>query len=111
MKQSKIALLLQEKVEKIFHNDPVEEERRKKVIAKQNEETDPNNYVTVKRNKKTDLKTDKNQNAPTIIITEGKTKNMRKNIPVANFASTLVIPESDNSDASINKIQSLILST
>ena len=82
-----------------------------KVIAKQNEETDPNNYVTVKRNKKTDLKTDKNQNAPTIIITEGKTKNMRKNIPVANFASTLVIPESDNSDASINKIQSLILST
>ena len=82
-----------------------------KVIALQDKETDPQNYVTVKRNKKTDLKTDKNQNAPTIIITEGKTKNMRKNIPVANFASTLVIPESDNSDASINKIQSLILST
>ena len=37
LKQSKIALLLQEKVEKIFHNDPVEEERRKKVMAKQNE--------------------------------------------------------------------------
>ena len=44
-------------------------------------------------------------------MTKSGLKNMRKNIPVANFASTLVIPESDNSDASINKIQSLILST
>ena len=110
------ALIRKENYEEIGDIEKLEGVQRKiefyeKVIALQDKETDPQNYVTVKRNKKTDLKTDKNQNAPTIIITEGKTKNMRKNIPVANFASTLVIPESDNSDASINKIQSLILST
>jgi calmodulin len=34
LKQSKICLLLQEKVETIFHNDPAEEERRNKETAK-----------------------------------------------------------------------------
>ena len=48
---------------------------------------------------------------PTVIITEGKSKNTNQNISMPNFSNTLEIPEPNTSDTSIAKIHSLILST
>ena len=81
-----------------------------KVIAQQEKETDPSNYLTIRRNKRPDLKTDKNQNAPTVIITEGKSQIVKVN-PMPNLSNTLNIPESNSNDNYIVKVHSLILNS
>ena len=73
-------------------------------------ESKDQNYVTIRRNKKPDLKTDKNQNAPTIIITEGKSQIVKVN-SMPNLSNTLNIPESNSNDNFIVKAHSLILNS
>ena len=81
-----------------------------KVIAVQEKETDPSNYLTIRKNKRPDLKTDKNQNAPTVIITEGKSQIVKVN-SMPNLSNTLNIPESNSNDNFIVKAHSLILNS
>ena len=81
-----------------------------KVIAVQEKETDPSNYLTIRKNKRPDLKTDKNQNAPTVIITEGKSQIVKVN-SMPNLSNTLEIPESNSNDNFIVKAHSLILNS
>ena len=73
-------------------------------------ESKDQNYVTIRRNKRPDLKTDKNQNAPTVIITEGKSQIVKVN-PMPNLSNTLNIPESNSNDNYIVKVHSLILNS
>ena len=81
-----------------------------KVIALQESEKDPSNYLTIRKNKRPDLKTDKNQNAPTVIITEGKSQIVKVN-SMPNLSNTLNIPESNSNDNFIVKAHSLILNS
>ncbi len=81
-----------------------------KVIAVQEKETDPSNYLTIRKNKRPDLKTNKNQNAPTVIITEGKSQIVKVN-SMPNLSNTLQIPESNSNDNFIVKAHSLILNS
>ena len=81
-----------------------------KVIAVQEKETDPSNYLTIRKNKRPDLKTNKNQNAPTVIITEGKSQIVKVN-SMPNLSNTLEIPESNSNDNFIVKAHSLILNS
>ncbi len=81
-----------------------------KVIAVQEKETDPSNYLTIRKNKRPDLKTNKNQNAPTVIITEGKSQIVKVN-SMPNLSNTLQIPESNSNDNFIAKAHSLILNS
>ena len=80
------------------------------VIASQEKEIDPSNYLTIRKNKRPDLKTDKNQNAPTVIITEGKSQIVKVN-SMPNLSNTLNIPESNSNDNFIVKAHSLILNS
>ena len=80
------------------------------VIASQEKETDPSNYLTIRKNKRPDLKTNKNQNAPTVIITEGKSQIVKVN-SMPNLSNTLEIPESNSNDNFIVKAHSLILNS
>ena len=73
-------------------------------------ESKDQNYVTIRKNKRPDLKTDKNQNAPTVIITEGKSQIVKVN-PMPNLSNTLNIPESNSNDNYIVKVHSLILNS
>ena len=73
-------------------------------------ESKDQNYVTIRRNKKPDLKTDKNQNAPTVIITEGRSQIVKVN-SMPNLSNTLNIPESNSNDNFIVKAHSLILNS
>ena len=73
-------------------------------------ESKDQNYVTIRRNKRPDLKTDKNQNAPTVIITEGKSQIVKVN-PMPNLSNTLNIPESNSNDNYIVKVHSIILNS
>ena len=73
-------------------------------------ESKDQNYVTIRRNKRPDLKTDKNQNAPTVIITEGRSQIVKVN-SMPNLSNTLNIPESNSNDNFIVKAHSLILNS
>ena len=93
------------------------ENNKLEVIEGINEESDnieveskDQNYVTIRRNKKPDLKTDKNQNAPTVIITEGRSQIVKVN-SMPNLSNTLNIPESNSNDNFIVKAHSLILNS
>ena len=66
--------------------------------------------LTIRKNKRPDLKTDKNQNAPTVIITEGKSQIVKVN-SMPNLSNTLNIPESNSNDNFIVKAHSLILNS
>ncbi len=110
------ALIRKENYEETGEINKLEGVQRKiefyeKVIALQDKETDPQNYVTIRRNSVRNVNTTRNTNVPTVIITEGKSKNTNQNISMPNFSNTLEIPESNTSDTSIAKIHSLILST
>ena len=93
------------------------ENNKLEVTEGSNEESDnieveskDQNYVTIRKNKRPDLKTDKNQNAPTVIITEGKSQIVKVN-PLPNLSNTLNIPESNSNDNYIVKVHSLILNS